>query len=58
MMNYQKILAIIAKENGLTPKEVEFEMQQAIIAAGYLMSPRALIAMCCAQINEKQSAKR
>ncbi|MBR0414306.1 MAG: hypothetical protein IJI67_04460 [Clostridia bacterium] len=53
-MNYQRMLTIIAKENGTTPKDVEREMQQAVFAAGYLMSPRAFIAMCCAKVKESQ----
>jgi|GEM_PF-5552102 len=33
-MNYQKMLTIIAKESGTTPKDVEREMQEAVFSAG------------------------
>lgn len=33
MKNFQKILEMIAKENGTTPENVRLEMQQAIDAA-------------------------
>ena len=55
-MNYQKMLTIIVKESGTTPKDVEREMQEAVFSAGYLMSTRAFIAMCCAKVKEMQES--
>ena len=46
-MRYQWIIETIAKEYNTTPEEVDAEMRKAVLEAGYLMSPRAFLAMCC-----------
>ena len=52
-MRYQWIIETIAKEYNTTPEEVDAEMRKAVLEAGYLMSPRAFLAMCCDKLHSE-----
>ena len=50
-MRYQRIIETIAKQYNTTPEEVDEEMRKAVLEAGFLMSPRAFLAMCCDKLH-------
>lgn len=51
-MHYNSLLEEIAKENNTTPKEVEFEMQKALQAAGFDIEPSVFIALATAKAKK------
>ena len=54
-MNYKKLLKAVAAEYNTTPKEVEKEIKNAIIAAGYDMEPELFIALATAKVKSEMS---
>ncbi len=51
-MNYQKILQQIASDNNTTPKAVDNEMREALMAAGYNIEPAAFICLIANKIKK------
>ena len=54
-MNYKKLLKEVAAEYNTTPQEVEKEIKNAIIAAGYDMEPELFIALATAKVKSEMS---
>ena len=48
-MDYKTILQAVAEEYKTTPREVEKEIENAIKAAGYDISPQLFISLCAAK---------
>ena len=50
-MRYQHIIETVAEKYHVSVQEVDKEMRKAVLEAGYLMSPRAFLAMLCDELN-------
>lgn len=54
-MSYKSLIKKVAKEHNTTSKEVDYEIREAIKAAGLDMSPEEFIAMGVARVKEEMS---
>ena len=51
-MRYQRLLEQVAKENNITPEEVENEMRKALQIAGYDIEPAVFIALAARKVKK------